>query len=189
MVGLLSLAGGHPRPHELSPPSLGRTGSPSRTLRCPGSSPGPHRAHAQGTLGVHPRLPGPARSRTTPDVGGHRTERAGCSHGARRPPGGPDESMRAMRRTLAVAMLLALAACSRVVALPSAVVRIDTADGPVRIHAEVAETDAARSRGLAGRTSLAPGEGMAFVTDHPVDDAFWMKRMAIPLSVAFLGRD
>jgi len=97
--------------------------------------------------------------------------------------------MRAMRRTLAVAMLLALAACSRVVALPSAVVRIDTADGPVRIHAEVAETDAARSRGLAGRTSLAPGEGMAFVTDHPVDDAFWMKRMAIPLSVAFWGRD
>ena len=93
-----------------------------------------------------------------------------------------------MRRILAVAALLALAACSRAGALPHAVVRVDAAAGAVRIHVEVAETDAARSRGLAGRTSLAPGAGMAFVTDHPVDDAFWMKGTAIPLSVAVWGR-
>jgi uncharacterized protein len=51
----------------------------------------------------------------------------------------------------------------------------------------VADTDAARERGLMGRTSLPPDGGMVFRFPSETDAAFWMKDTSIPLSVAFIG--
>lgn len=52
--------------------------------------------------------------------------------------------------------------------------------------AEVAATEAARSRGLMFRESLAPGHGMLFV--YPYDErlCFWMKNTPLHLTVAFI---
>jgi uncharacterized membrane protein (UPF0127 family) len=68
-----------------------------------------------------------------------------------------------------------------------ATVHIRVAEGSVTVHASVSNTDAARERGLAGRTDLAPDGGMAFLFDHPVRASFWMKDTLIPLSIAFWG--
>jgi uncharacterized membrane protein (UPF0127 family) len=59
--------------------------------------------------------------------------------------------------------------------------------GPDRVvlHVEIAETEAARQRGLMDRTSLAPDTGMAFLFDSPVQTSFYMKDTLIPLSIAF----
>jgi hypothetical protein len=87
----------------------------------------------------------------------------------------------------AAAWLLVLAACSR--ASASDDVRIHTRDGVVAVHAEFAVSDAEWRKGLAGRTSLAAGAGMAFLHGRPVQTAFWMKDTLIPLSIAFWGPD
>jgi uncharacterized membrane protein (UPF0127 family) len=59
--------------------------------------------------------------------------------------------------------------------------------GPKRIalHVEIADTEAARQRGLMGRTTLAPDAGMAFLFDSPVQVGFYMKDTLIPLSITF----
>lgn len=54
---------------------------------------------------------------------------------------------------------------------------------------EIADTDAARTLGLGGRTSLAENEGMLFVFDKPDFLAFWMKGMRFPLDIVWLNRD
>src|SRR5712691_7310476 len=95
-------------------------------------------------------------------------------------------SIRSGRRHAVVVLLAAalLAGCGR--SAPSTgVVRIATSDGIVAVRGPVADTNAARARGLQGRTTLGPGQGMAFLFDHPTDEAFWMKGTAVPLSVAF----
>ena len=53
------------------------------------------------------------------------------------------------------------------------------------LYVEVARTLAEQQRGLGGRSSLGPDDGMAFVFEGPTTDAFWMKDTTIPLSVAF----
>lgn len=55
-----------------------------------------------------------------------------------------------------------------------------------RLVAEVADTDAARLRGLMFRTRLAPDHGMLFVFDRPAAYCMWMRNTRLPLSVAFL---
>src|SRR5712692_7048556 len=90
----------------------------------------------------------------------------------------------ARRAAMAVIATVALAACDRS-GPATAVVRIATSHGTVAVRGPVADTNAARARGLQGRTTLGPGQGMAFVFDHPTNEAFWMKGMAIPLTVAF----
>ena len=55
-----------------------------------------------------------------------------------------------------------------------------------RLVAEVADTDAARLRGLMYRTRLAPDHGMLFVFDPPDEYCMWMRNTRLPLSVAFL---
>ena len=55
-----------------------------------------------------------------------------------------------------------------------------------RLVAEVADTDAARLRGLMYRTRLAPDHGMLFVFDQPDEYCMWMRNTRLPLSVAFL---
>jgi uncharacterized protein len=55
------------------------------------------------------------------------------------------------------------------------------------IHAEIADTEEKRGRGLMFRKSMKSGSGMIFVFpyERPLD--FWMKDTYIPLSIAFLS--
>ncbi len=69
--------------------------------------------------------------------------------------------------------------------LPTATLRLVSANGPVRLRVEIADTPAARSAGLMGRRHLAPNAGMAFLFDRPTENRFWMKNTLIPLSIAF----
>jgi len=54
------------------------------------------------------------------------------------------------------------------------------------IHAEVADDEYLRERGLMYRTSLAPNHGMLFVFDSADTYCMWMRNTLIALSVAFL---
>lgn len=57
------------------------------------------------------------------------------------------------------------------------------------IQAEVASTDATRSKGLMYRKELAPNTGMLFVFEQPNVQCFWMRNTLIPLSIAFILDD
>lgn len=61
--------------------------------------------------------------------------------------------------------------------------------GKERFEVEVARTEAQRAKGLMGRASLGPREGMLFVFDRDQHLEFWMKDTRIPLSIAFLSAD
>lgn len=54
-----------------------------------------------------------------------------------------------------------------------------------RFTVEVADTDAARQRGLMFRTELAAGHGMLFVHEREEPQAFWMKNTRIPLDILY----
>lgn len=51
---------------------------------------------------------------------------------------------------------------------------------------EVADTPAAKARGLMFRTHLPEQQGMLFIWPYPQPVAMWMKNTPLPLSVAFL---
>lgn len=53
-------------------------------------------------------------------------------------------------------------------------------------YVEVPETRAEKARGLGGRESLAPDEGMLFVYNSPRRLSFWMKDMLIPLDFIWI---
>lgn len=57
------------------------------------------------------------------------------------------------------------------------------------IQAEVADTDATRTRGLMHRKELAPNHGMLFVFEQPNVQCFWMRNTLLPLSIAFISDD
>lgn len=59
--------------------------------------------------------------------------------------------------------------------------------GGQEFRVEVARTDAERQKGLMGRESMGPREGMLFVFDRDAHLEFWMKDTRIPLSIAFLS--
>ena len=61
--------------------------------------------------------------------------------------------------------------------------------GMHRIQAEVAATDAIRSRGLMFRKELAPNHGMLFVFEQAAVQCFWMRNTLLPLSIAFILDD
>jgi uncharacterized membrane protein (UPF0127 family) len=97
-----------------------------------------------------------------------------------------------MRRLLSLMMLaVPLAGCSGdPPELPSppdaeASVVIRTADGPVELDVELADTDRERATGLMGRERIGPYDGMAFIFGAPTEGTFWMKNTLIPLSIAF----
>lgn len=83
---------------------------------------------------------------------------------------------------LAAALLAAATARAQVGPLPKVDLSIDMRV----IHAEVADTVAARMQGLMYRTSLAPNSGMLFVYEQPAMECMWMKNTLVPLSVAFM---
>jgi uncharacterized membrane protein (UPF0127 family) len=57
-------------------------------------------------------------------------------------------------------------------------------------RARAARDDEERARGLSRRAEpLGPSEGMLFVWDAPVPNAFWMKDTWIPLTILFFGGD
>ncbi len=57
------------------------------------------------------------------------------------------------------------------------------------IKAEIADTLAKRTKGLAGRDKLATDGGMLFVFDKPDIHTFWMKGMKIPLDFIWIRGD
>ncbi|WP_417566665.1 DUF192 domain-containing protein [Marinobacter sp.] len=61
--------------------------------------------------------------------------------------------------------------------------------GSIPIKLEVASTAEQRSKGLMGRTSMAPGAGMLFEYREPrdADHGFWMYKTLIPLDIAYLN--
>jgi uncharacterized membrane protein (UPF0127 family) len=65
---------------------------------------------------------------------------------------------------------------------------INRNNSPVYLYLEIAETEAARTRGLMHRKLLPSGQGMLFTFDHDQTLDFWMKNTYIPLSVAFVDR-
>ncbi len=85
-----------------------------------------------------------------------------------------------MRNTLLL-ILAALAAAARADSPP-----VELAAGMHLIHAEVADSDATRMRGLMYRESLATNAGMVFVFEERALHCMWMKNTLVPLSVAFI---
>lgn len=61
-----------------------------------------------------------------------------------------------------------------------------TADGPLPIQVEIADTDAKRAQGLMFRKELAPQSGMLFIYDPPQRMSFWMRNTLIPLDLIFI---
>jgi hypothetical protein len=61
--------------------------------------------------------------------------------------------------------------------------------GPHKVKAELAATDAQRSRGLMFRESMPKEQGMVFIFDEPGYHSMWMQNTLIPLAVAFVDGD
>jgi uncharacterized protein len=59
----------------------------------------------------------------------------------------------------------------------------------ISINALVADTDYSRTKGLSGRDSLAPNEGLLFVFDREGYQGFWMKEMNFPIDIVWLNKD
>jgi uncharacterized membrane protein (UPF0127 family) len=57
------------------------------------------------------------------------------------------------------------------------------------IEIDLADTPALRTRGLSGRTSLAPDHGMLFVFEKPDLHGFWMKEMNFSIDIIYIGAD
>ena len=57
------------------------------------------------------------------------------------------------------------------------------------VTAEVAASDATRTKGLMFRDKLETNHGMLFVFDQPNVQCFWMKNTKIALSIAFIRDD
>lgn len=63
----------------------------------------------------------------------------------------------------------------------------DSAQATIAI--EIAETAAARSRGLMNRRSLPPMSGMLFLFEEPDTLSFWMRNTPLPLDIVFVAPD
>ena len=85
-------------------------------------------------------------------------------------------------RTLIAVAALTLACSTARAELPEVVLTINGH----KLTAEVAHTEATRSRGLMHRRMLPENRGMLFVFERIDRHAMWMMNTYIPLSVAFL---
>ena len=90
-----------------------------------------------------------------------------------------------------VGVLAVLSPLSSYPQSPSSIPQVGLPIVPLRIKfytikAELAATDASRTIGMMGRTSMADNEGMLFVFPQEQSVCMWMKNTLIPLSVAFI---
>jgi uncharacterized protein len=112
-------------------------------------------------------------------------------------------------RTLMLALLLALPACSPQAAERSPTptptahepsvhaesglevipLSVTTLDRTHHFRVEVARTPAEQSRGLMFRTAMGPDEGMLFPYSQPKILSFWMRNTVISLDLIFIGPD
>ncbi|MFZ2303900.1 MAG: DUF192 domain-containing protein [Minisyncoccia bacterium] len=58
-----------------------------------------------------------------------------------------------------------------------------------RLNVVVADTPALQEKGLSGRTSLKPNDGMLFIFPEPGFYGFWMKGMKIPIDIIWLNSE
>jgi uncharacterized membrane protein (UPF0127 family) len=65
-------------------------------------------------------------------------------------------------------------------------VEITTKSGVQVFSVEIADTEAAREKGLMFRKSLPPGQGMLFDFHREAPVGFWMKNTYIPLDMIFI---
>jgi hypothetical protein len=61
--------------------------------------------------------------------------------------------------------------------------------GNACVNAELAETPAAREKGLMMRDSLSGDSGMLFVFERDDTHSFWMKNTLIPLDIIWIDKD
>ena len=66
---------------------------------------------------------------------------------------------------------------------------LHTAKGAFAFSLEIADTPAAREKGLMFRTSLSPDAGMLFDYHGEQQTSFWMQNTLIPLDMVFIGAD
>jgi len=66
---------------------------------------------------------------------------------------------------------------------------LHTAKGDFAFTLEIADTPAAREKGLMFRTSLSPDAGMLFDYHGEQQTSFWMQNTLIPLDMVFIGAD
>jgi len=57
------------------------------------------------------------------------------------------------------------------------------------LHAQLADTTAARTQGLSGKACLSADQAMLFAFDRPGDYCFWMKNMNFPIDMVWLNED
>lgn len=73
--------------------------------------------------------------------------------------------------------------------LPREPLTVTTAAGRHEFRVWIADTDAARARGLMFVRALPADAGMLFLFDAPQYASFWMKNTFIPLDIVFIGAD
>jgi len=73
--------------------------------------------------------------------------------------------------------------------LETAVITINSKNGPVPLEVELARTETERNIGLMYRTRLEDGKGMLFIFERDDVLSFWMKNTLIPLSIAYISYD
>ncbi len=66
---------------------------------------------------------------------------------------------------------------------------INSMNKPVTLTAELAITDAEKSRGLMHRRSVPENTGMLFVFSREQSLNFWMKNTHVPLSIAYIDKN
>ena len=89
----------------------------------------------------------------------------------------------------AVAVLALLLTLGSAWALDRNTVEIASKTGVHVFSVEIADTEAAREKGLMYRKSLAPGQGMLFDFHREQPVGFWMKNTYIPLDMFFIRGD
>jgi uncharacterized membrane protein (UPF0127 family) len=96
--------------------------------------------------------------------------------------------MRMLLRSAAVFLAL-LVTLGPAWALDRNTVEIASKTGVHVFSVEIADTEAAREKGLMYRKRLAPGQGMLFDFHSEQPVGFWMKNTYIPLDMLFIRRD
>lgn len=61
--------------------------------------------------------------------------------------------------------------------------------GSVALNVAISDTKEERSRGLSGRKSLLPNEGVLFVFEKPDRHGFWMKDMNFGIDIAWIDEN